>query len=77
MDKSMNIYHVPQNGIGLPKEKSCPFVITLHDVIPYIMPETVGEQYLKIFNEKLLDIISMCDAIITVSKYSKEDIIKA
>ncbi len=76
IDKSMDLYHVPQNGIGLPTDKTCPFVITLHDVIPYKMPETVGEQYLKIFNEKLPDIIPLCDGIITVSEYSKEDIIK-
>jgi len=75
--KYMDIYHVPQNGIGLPKNKECPFVITLHDVIPYKMPETVGEQYLKIFNEKLPDIISLCDGIITVSEYSKQDIASA
>ncbi|MBZ9606359.1 glycosyltransferase family 4 protein [Clostridium estertheticum] len=76
-DKSLDIYHVPQNGIGLPSKKTCPFVITLHDVIPYKMPDTVGEQYLKIFNEKLPNIIPLCDGIITVSEYSKEDIIKA
>ena len=77
IDKSMDIYHVPQNGIGLPTNKNCPFVITLHDVIPYKMPDTVGEQYLKIFNEKLPNIIPLCDGIITVSEYSKEDIVKA
>ena len=76
IDKSIDIYHVPQNGVGLPTSKNCPFVITLHDVIPYKMPDTVGEQYLKIFNEKLPNIIPMCDGIITVSEYSKEDIIK-
>jgi predicted metal-dependent hydrolase len=48
-DKNMDIYHVPQNGIGLPNNKNCPFVITLHDIIPYKMPDTVSEQYLKIF----------------------------
>ncbi|MBX4266154.1 glycosyltransferase family 4 protein [Clostridium estertheticum] len=77
LDKSIDIYHVPQNGIGLPISKDCPFVITLHDIIPYKMPDTVGDQYLKIFNEKLPKIIPMCDGIITVSEYSKEDIIKA
>ncbi|MBU3111570.1 glycosyltransferase family 4 protein [Clostridium lacusfryxellense] len=75
IDKSIDIYHVPQNGVGLPASKSCPFVITLHDVIPYKMPDTVGDQYLKIFNEKLPNIIPLCDGIITVSEYSKEDII--
>lgn len=77
INKNMDIYHVPQNGIGLPLDKSCPFVITLHDVIPYKMPETVGEQYLEIFNEKLPNIIPLCDGIITVSEYSKQDIIRA
>jgi glycosyltransferase involved in cell wall biosynthesis len=77
IDKGIDIYHVPQNGIGLPTTKNCPFVITLHDIIPYKMPDTVGDQYLKIFNEKLPKIIPLCDGIITVSEYSKEDIIKA
>ncbi|MBU3189043.1 glycosyltransferase family 4 protein [Clostridium bowmanii] len=76
VDKYMDIYHVPQNGIGLPNSKDCPFVITLHDVIPYKMPDTVGEQYLKIFNKKLPNIIPLCDGIITVSEYSKQDIIE-
>lgn len=76
-NKDIDLYHVPQNGVGLPKEKTCPFVITLHDIIPYKMPETVGDKYLKIFLEKIPKIISKCDGIITVSNYSKMDIIKA
>lgn len=70
----IEIYHVPQNGVGLPANKKCPFVITLHDIIPYKMPETVSERYLKIFNEEIPKIVSMCDGIITVSNFSKEDI---
>jgi glycosyltransferase involved in cell wall biosynthesis len=73
----IDIYLVPQNGIGLPNDKPCPFVITLHDVIPYKMPETVGPQYLKIYTEQIPRIIENCDAIITVSNYSKEDIAEA
>lgn len=73
--KDIDLYHVPQNGIGLPKTKTCPFVITLHDIIPYKMPETVGERYLKIFTEEIPRIIPMCDGIITVSHYSKQDIV--
>jgi glycosyltransferase involved in cell wall biosynthesis len=71
----IDIYLVPQNGIGLPLEKTCPFVITLHDVIPYRMEETVGPQYLKIFKNQVPEIIKRCDAIITVSEFSKKDII--
>lgn len=74
--EDIELYHVPQNGIGLPSHKECRFVITLHDVIPYKMPHTVGEQYLKIFNEEIPHIIPLCDGIITVSEFSKQDIIK-
>lgn len=77
MDRDIELYHVPQNGVGLPKDKHCPFVITLHDVIPYKMPETVGETFLRIFNEDMPNIVSKCDGIITVSEFSKEDIAKA
>lgn len=76
-DKDIEIYHVPQNGVGLPKEKNCPFVITLHDVIPLRMPETVGETFLKIFNNDMPHIVASCDGIITVSEFSKEDIAKS
>jgi len=75
--ENIELYHVPQNGVGLPKNKTCPFIITLHDVIPLKMPETVSDRYLKIFNEELPKIIPLCDGIITVSNYSKDDIAKA
>lgn len=76
-NRDIELYHVPQNGVGLPLNKNCPFVITLHDVIPYKMPETVSDRYLHIFNEELPKIVSLCDGIITVSKFSKTDIAKA
>lgn len=76
-DTGIDIYHVPQNGIGLPKDKTCPFVITLHDVIPYRLPETVGPQYLSIYTKEIPEIIPKCDGIITVSEYSKQDIVEA
>ncbi|MDT8715631.1 glycosyltransferase family 4 protein [Clostridium sp. 19966] len=75
-DNEVEIYHVPQNGIGLPLEKTCKMIITLHDIIPYKMPETVGPNYLKIFTEQLPYLIPKCDGIITVSNYSKDDIVK-
>lgn len=73
-DTGVEVYLVPQNGIGLPDKKNCPYVITLHDVIPYKLPETVGPSYLKIFLETMPKIIKQADAVITVSEYSKKDI---
>lgn len=71
---NIDVYMVPQNGIGLPEKKPCPFVITLHDVIPFRMPETVSPEYLSIFRNEVPDIINTTDAIITVSNFSKQDI---
>lgn len=70
----VQLYHVPQNGVGLPEDKNCRFIITLHDVIPCKMPETVSEKYLNIFSNVMPKILSKCDAVITVSNYSKNDI---
>lgn len=69
-----DIYHIPQNGIGLSQFTSCPSTITLHDIIPLKMPETVSDVFLKIFNEELPKILNTTDGIITVSEFSKEDI---
>lgn len=76
-NSNIELYHVPQNGVGLPNNKECRFAITLHDVIPYKMPETVSNRYLKIFHEHIPKIVEMCDGIITVSNYSKHDIMKS
>ncbi|MGM9973145.1 MAG: glycosyltransferase family 4 protein [Clostridiaceae bacterium] len=72
--KIPELYHVPQNGVGLPLDISSKKIITLHDIIPIRMPETVGEKYLRIFQEEMSSIISSCDGIITVSNFSKRDI---
>ncbi|WP_446898274.1 glycosyltransferase family 4 protein [Clostridium sp. LBM24168] len=76
-DEKIQLYHIPQNGVGLPYTKNCKFIITLHDVIPYRMPETVSDRYLRLFSEYIPKIIPKCDGIITVSNFSKSDIMKA
>ena len=72
--EKINIYHVPQNGIGLPRKKKCKQIVTIHDLIPYIYPETVGKGYLKTFMTEMPRIMEETDRIITVSKCSKKDI---
>jgi len=74
--QGMDVYHVPQNGIGLPKEKRCKTVVTIHDLIPYILPETVGPGYLKIFRETMPSIVEKADHIVTVSRHSKDDLVR-
>ncbi|MCY6958734.1 glycosyltransferase family 4 protein [Clostridium brassicae] len=74
--ENIDIYHVPQNGIGLNEEVACKKVITIHDLIPYIMPETVGRGYLLKFLKEVSSLVQNVDGIITVSEYSKKDILK-
>ena len=70
----IELYHVPQNGVGLASNINCLKAITLHDIIPLRMPETVSDRYLNIFHNHLPQIIQNCDGIITVSEFSKDDI---
>ena len=74
--EKIDIYHMPQNGIGYSEEISCKKIITIHDLIPYVMPETVGKGYLLKFLKEMPLIIGGCDGIITVSEFSKRDILR-
>ncbi|PLT35490.1 glycosyltransferase family 1 protein [Bacillus sp. V5-8f] len=72
--EKVDIYHVPQNGIGLPRAKRCLYISTVHDLIPYIYPETTSSGYLKIFLNELHRVMEQSDMILTVSHYSKQEI---
>ncbi len=74
--ENIDIYHMPQNGIGFSEQICCKKVTTIHDLIPYIMPETVGRGYLLKFLKEMPLIIGNSDGIITVSEFSKRDILK-
>lgn len=74
--ENIDIYHVPQNGIDISNNIECKKVVTIHDLIPYILPETVGRGYLNKFLKEMPNIIEMADGIITVSECSKMDILK-
>lgn len=73
-NNDIGVYHVPQNGIGLPHHKICKETVTIHDLIPYIYPETVGRSYLREFLKEMPVIMERSDAVITVSECSAKDI---
>lgn len=75
-EKKLDLYHLPQNGLGAPIDSNLKTVVTIHDLIPYTMPETVGKGYLNKFLKEMPKIISSCSGIITVSEYSKKDILR-
>jgi len=74
--EGVDVYHVPQNGIGLPPKKICPTVVTVHDLIPYVLENTVGPGYLKIFRKEMPRILEEADHVITVSEHSRKDLQK-
>ena len=76
IENGSDLYHIPQNGIGFPFDYDLNTVVTIHDLIPYIMPETVGIGYLNRFLKDMPNIISNAKGILTVSEYSKKDILK-
>lgn len=75
-NSKIDLYHIPQNGIGMNYDADIPTVVTIHDLIPYIMPETVGRGYLERFLRDMPNIIYNSAGILTVSEYSKKDILK-
>lgn len=76
-NSDVNIFHVTQNGIDMPDIcNKTKIVTTIHDLIPYTLPETVGKGYKKKFLSQMPFILDRSDAIITVSHYSKKDILK-
>jgi glycosyltransferase involved in cell wall biosynthesis len=70
----IDVFHNTVNGIGLPQTLKGAKVITLHDLIPYIMPETVDRPHLDYTLKNTPRIIEDVSHIITVSHYSKSDI---
>lgn len=70
-----DIFHLPQNGFRIPAHCSCKLVVTVHDLIPYFLPEMVRSSFLKRFTSEMPFIVERADRIITVSETSKQDII--
>ena len=75
-ENNIDMHHIPQNGIVLNELYTSPIVVTIHDLIPYILPETVGRGYLERFLRDMPLIVNNSKIILTVSEYSKRDIIK-
>lgn len=69
-----DIYHNLHNGIGMCRgaKKN---VVTIHDMIPKILPQYCGMPYKETFLRETPMAIAAADSIITVSKNSKQDII--
>ncbi|MGE5581385.1 MAG: glycosyltransferase family 4 protein [Bacillota bacterium] len=72
--EKVDLFHLPQNGFRTPKLSSGKLLVTIHDLIPYFLPEVVRPSFLKRFTREMPDIVERADHILTVSQLSKKDI---
>lgn len=75
-NNNIDIHHIPQNGMGLYDAYLTKSIVTIHDLIPYVLPETTGRGYLERFVKNMPYILDKSKGILTVSEYSKRDILK-
>ncbi len=74
-DYKSDIYMFFANRIPFQKVHG-KIIACIHDVIPLVMDDANGAEWTKIFRKNVDDITKRSDKIITVSEYSKQDIIK-
>lgn len=70
-----DIYHY-FNFVAPPISKSKKVIITIHDMVYKILPETVNAKTLYILNRDMVRSVKRADVIITVSEHSKKDILR-
>jgi len=71
-DFAADVYHSP---LGAPAVV-CPAatVMTVHDVIPRVMPEVVDDAFRQYFNDRLAPGLRWCDHLIAVSRHTAHDL---
>jgi glycosyltransferase involved in cell wall biosynthesis len=76
-EHGVDVFHNPRNK-GIPIFHCCKMVTTIHDVIPHVYPQYYLHNALeRILYELLIRISIHCsDAIITISKFSKQELMK-
>lgn len=77
-EAELDIYHIPQNGIGLPLNRSrkLKLVVTIHDLIPFVLPQTCSRAYLEIALREIPRVADVADYIIAVSFNTKKDLVR-
>lgn len=73
-DRGVSLLHLPNNGLGGKPQAGMGLVVTVHDLIPYLLPETCSKEYLKIFTEQMPYVVERADRIIAVSNHTRLDL---
>jgi glycosyltransferase involved in cell wall biosynthesis len=71
---SVDLAHVPY--FASPLRPSVPTVVTVHDVIPLLLPAYRGSIWVRLYTRLVAAAAERADAIITDSQHSKQDIVR-
>ena len=77
-DNHIDIYHSPRDmGLPRPHHIPCPVVMTLHDIILVRLAlDYYSPWQARIYEQRLLSRVRQVDQVITISRYSKQDIVE-
>ncbi|TCO80081.1 glycosyltransferase family 4 protein [Marinisporobacter balticus] len=70
----IDIFHNMSNGIDIPDHKNFKLIITVKDLIPYVMSENIEKLHLEYVLKHTSKVIEEADRIITASNHSKNEI---
>lgn len=73
-ERGFALLHLPNNGLGGKPVAGVALVVTVHDLIPYLLPETCSKEYLKIFTGQMPYVVERSDRIIAVSQHTRLDL---
>lgn len=68
----VDVLHYPY--FASPLLKTCPAVVTIHDLIPLLFPEYSANRQVKLYNALITAAARRADAVIAVSEHTKRDI---
>jgi glycosyltransferase involved in cell wall biosynthesis len=68
-----DLLHMPQNGRDLP-DVSCAVVTTVHDLIPFVLPQTCSSRYLRDCLRDIPRAAARSDRLIAVSRATADDL---
>ncbi|SHE80293.1 glycosyltransferase [Clostridium fallax] len=73
---NIDIFHSPNDGFSIPKNKCCQYITTIHSLYPIIYKDNVDEKYLNKFTKMVPYAIEKSDKVIAISPIVKRDLIK-
>lgn len=70
------LYHSPNNGLSIPLNKVCKYIISVHDLSPVSCSQIVDKKYYQKFSTLFPNAVEKADCIIAVSRFIREELLR-